>query len=576
MRTRPILASLAVAGLSLAAPRPAFPEAGETGAVLFQQAFGARPLAMGQAYAAIGDDAFAMVYNPATLARLRDSQAATQFTRSIGDTRLGYLALATPLNERQALGLNLAYLDAGKAEIFDDAGISARTVSAQRDLLVQSGYAHAFEGTRGRVNFGVAAKALRSVLAEEMHGTAYAADLGSVLEWRWLGGLFCAGASISNIGPAVSYSGGIADGSQSDPLPLTSRLGLGFVKDVLGSDKISAAIQIDRVLHDDSLFKAFGLEYNYRNVGSLRAGYRLGQDLGNLTFGLGLAFKGVSFDYSMALVQTFENIQHFSLAYRFNIPGIRYAKQPGPDALAALVREAESDIQEDRFFAAAEKLDRLQAGFPNSNEALSLSQRINGEIDSILLAGSGGRDFNYAQAFRHYQQGRWTDALEALESDPTPHPEAGRYADKIRAKLRDQERQERLQQQARNGKLFELATQAYESGDVQRALKIVEEILRVGPYHPAQSLKRRIRSEAHRPMVPAPAPRQAPAQAPVSSRNAALAERYYYEALRNYAKNNIKTAIQNLQEGLRLNPDSEMLKNTLRHLEKEIKSEPQR
>src|SRR3989338_116488 len=71
---------------------------GQSGGVLFREPFGARPFAMGQAYAALGDDVFGMFYNPASLSRLKQSQMAVEFVRSIADVQLGYIGLASALN----------------------------------------------------------------------------------------------------------------------------------------------------------------------------------------------------------------------------------------------------------------------------------------------------------------------------------------------------------------------------------------------------------------------------------------------------------------------------------------------
>ena len=66
------------------------------GGPLFQAPFGARPFAMGQAYAAYGDDLFGMSYNPATLGRLKDSQVAAQLSQIPVDIPKSSTRPATP------------------------------------------------------------------------------------------------------------------------------------------------------------------------------------------------------------------------------------------------------------------------------------------------------------------------------------------------------------------------------------------------------------------------------------------------------------------------------------------------
>ncbi|HBT60118.1 MAG TPA: hypothetical protein DEB40_00020 [Elusimicrobia bacterium] len=558
---------------------------GTAGAILFQEPFGARPLALGQAYAALGDDIFAMPYNPASLTRLRQSQAATQFIQSISDTQIGYAALATPLNPTQAMGLSLSYLDAGQADVFDTNGSPTKSISAQRDFLAQLAYAHSFAAPEGRLHLGTGVKLLKSEIAEDMRATAYAMDVGALYGYRWRDGVASLGLAVSNLGPGIAYSGGLASGSQSDPLPLTTRMALGYAKNVFSSDIMSIGFEMDRVFPENDFFEGFGLEYNYHRLCSLRLGYRVGQDVSGLSMGLGLKFKDLSIDYGMGLFQTFNNIQQLSLNYRFRIPGIRYNQDAAPSPISVLAGRARASLSANRCFDAAAEVKRMDALFPDSLEAAAFRLEIQELINNILRQGVQTPRYSYALAFKFSEESNWEQALANLELSRRLEPdnaEIKTYLEKIKNTVQEELRQRKLQLQARTGTLFEIAYQAYEAKDLVRSWRIVKEILRLGPYQPAESLRKLIEEQGRKPAsTPRPAARrpdsiQAPSPIPAPQKQPTSweinkAEQLYYAAVRNYADNEIEKALADLREGLRLNPENESIRNTLDRIEKELK-----
>jgi hypothetical protein len=68
--------------------------------------FGARPAALGRAYTALADDAYAPVWNPAGLAVLSSPQAAWIYASGPAAERRHGAALALPLGARQGAGLS--------------------------------------------------------------------------------------------------------------------------------------------------------------------------------------------------------------------------------------------------------------------------------------------------------------------------------------------------------------------------------------------------------------------------------------------------------------------------------------
>jgi tetratricopeptide (TPR) repeat protein len=550
--------------------------AGGSGGILLQQPFGPRPFALGQAYSALGDDAFAMAHNPAALARLRESQAALQMIQGISDVKLGYGVFATPLSPTQAFGAALGYLDAGKIEIYDNSTRLIGTSNLQRDLLVELGYAQGMPLASGRLSLGASAKLLRSHIVEEMSATAYAGSFGLHYERPALGGTGSLALVAANLGPAVKYSGGAATG-QSDPLPMSVKAGAGLSRDAFEGDRIAIGLEYTRVFYDDESFPALGVEYTYKNLATLRLGQRFGESLGGLRMGMGLQIKGASIDYALGLMESFNHVHHMSVTYRFFLPGISYRKE-AVDGFESFLRRVKDLIAEERYFDAVEELHRLEALAPRRREVLELGanifQTMQSMLDDSLWSRSVPRRDAYARAFKAYQEPNWKEAAswlaEALKAEPSSE-EIPQYLQNARFQADQERKQTDLRQKARIGTLFELANKAYEAGESDRALKIVDEILRLGPYQPAESLGYRITQAKKAPLrrrAPAPRAEAVDAAPRPSAEDVKRAERLYYEGLRLYLENNPETAMEKLSEGLRLDPHNDSLRDSLESIQK--------
>ncbi|MBI4375951.1 MAG: PorV/PorQ family protein [Elusimicrobia bacterium] len=563
-------ALVACAALCLAASG-ALAGVGRSGGLLLQQPFGARAFSLGGAYASIGEDAFALSYNPASLSRMNDTLIATEFIQSFEDVRLGYLAAASPLSPTQALGLSLAYLDGGKADIFDANGARSNSLDVQKDFVLQLGYARSLSLATGRLHLGGAAKVLRSRVAEQARATAFAGDLGAIYALGVGRGELTLGAAASNLGGSLRYSGGIATGSESDPLPLTARAAVGYGRSVLGADRITGSLGVDRLIPDETLSQSLGLEYNYRGLCSLRLGYSVAGESRGPRMGLGLSFKNVSVDYALGFIEAFSNIHQLSLSYGFNIPGIRYGATTPATPIETMMARAQSKLHSKRFFQAAAESDRIEAVFGAGSETTLLRHTIRARIDALLAPGGPAPERAYALAFMRYHNKEWSEAVAALEDYLVLRPddeEATDYLSRAKGHLREEQKQLKMQQLARTGTLFELANQAYESGDLAWASRIIDEILRLGPYQPADSLRSQI--EARR-KAPPPGAAAQPKPRRVLPAQKAQAETLYYQAVRSYADNDLQDALDKLERGLELDPENGNIRNTLERIGRELR-----
>ena len=139
---------------------PSLHAGGTEGATPFNFLFldaGARPAAMGGAYAAAAQDANALLYNPAGLAGLKEHHLTFQHTAHFQDVTQEYGAFAL----KNGFGLMVNTLSFGKIQrttIAKPRGTGLGTFGI-RDWVVSLGYGKSYKS--GLLNLGIAGKYLR-------------------------------------------------------------------------------------------------------------------------------------------------------------------------------------------------------------------------------------------------------------------------------------------------------------------------------------------------------------------------------------------------------------------------------
>ena len=299
-----------------------------------------RNSAMGEAGVAIADDVSAVFWNPAGLGfqkgmelSLNHSNWLPQFQQS--DLFFEYASYKMDVpSTGGTLGAALTYLNLGEFERRDEANNRLGTFKSY-EIAFTAAY-----GTRLDEDFslGVGLRLIHSSLSqvgtarEQGSGTAtaVAGDLGVLYRPSKLvlpftdtdiGNRLAIGASISNIGPSISY----IDEDQSDPLPTALRLGFAYdlvhekyntltwttdVTKLLVSrtDKVADPFYeaVYKSWEGDNVLNTFtlgtGIEYWYSQLVGLRFGFfHEDPSQGNrrfLTFGAGVRYDIYGFDFS--------------------------------------------------------------------------------------------------------------------------------------------------------------------------------------------------------------------------------------------------------------------------------------
>ncbi len=283
----------------------------DEGASFLKLGTGARAAALGGAYTALGDDAQAIGWNPAGLARLEKREATAAHAELLERTRFDFAAYAQP-TEKGTFAAALLYLSHGSFDGRDAAGKPTGAVTAS-DMALSLAYASKHE----LADFGVAGKFINSHIAEAQ-AQALAVDLGAkrqVSEFKG-GKVFVAGAVRNlGVGPGLKYSG------QSTDLPLQFAAG-GAWKHERGA----LSFDLMNGPYGSGTDAAFGGEFKALKNFVFRAGYATAgridggsafDAMRGLSFGVGVAKDALSFDYAVTPSGDLGQAHRFGLTVKF-------------------------------------------------------------------------------------------------------------------------------------------------------------------------------------------------------------------------------------------------------------------
>ncbi|MFH1725134.1 MAG: PorV/PorQ family protein [Elusimicrobiota bacterium] len=314
---------LLAAAFLLCLPLSAFSAGPGTSAATFLKlGFGARPLALGEAFVAMADDVSAVHYNPAGLAVPPALHAPGGYellashAMHIQDIRLSQMGLL-----RRPFGFAATHLSLGGIERRTYESAQPEGTFGASDLAMSVSYGRKL----GFVGLGATGKFIRQTIGE-YSATAYAADFGALRRFkRWP---VSVGASLVNLGTKVRFIG------QGFPLPLTFRMGATVGMTKRFPHALSLELDFPR---DNAPVLRLGVEYLGFGPFALRAGYRtmsggqreaaLGRALGSeapglsefygMFLGSGFRSKFGSFDYTLLPYGELGNAHRFSLSVRF-------------------------------------------------------------------------------------------------------------------------------------------------------------------------------------------------------------------------------------------------------------------
>lgn len=333
-----VLISTAVPALLFGQEQRNVSKAGTTAATFLEIGIGSRAVAMGEAFAAVANDATAAYWNPAGLAEVEKRSVALHHINWFTDVAIDNATLVFPLSGFGTLAASLTVLNLGEMEVrtvAEPEGTGERFDA--NDLAAGLSYARHLTD---RFAIGGTVKYVRQSIWN-MHASAFAFDVGTLFTTPLAG--MRLGMSISNFGNNMRMEGDdaviyvdIAPEKYGSNNRLVSRLGMdawslplnfraGVAYDFMRTRGSRLTLALD-ALHPNNNTESvnIGGEYVMQGAAFLRAGYKslfIRDGEGGATFGAGLQTRlsGVNFliDYSFTDYGRLQNAQRFSLSLIF-------------------------------------------------------------------------------------------------------------------------------------------------------------------------------------------------------------------------------------------------------------------
>ena len=286
-----------------------FEKVGTLGGQSLKIGVGARAAAMGDAYVAIADDATAVYWNPAGIARLSGQSISINHTAWPADILFDQAAYVFNVKWIPGmLGVNVraltmsrdkvrtTYLPDGTGETFD-AGEWAYGITYARSLT-------------DKFSAGFSINYIQTGL-DDVTGKSTTFDFGTLYDVGILGAKI--GMSIQNIGGDMTFI------DEKVKMPVFFRVGGSFSILQHGDSRLLTAAEFTHP-PDNSEKLNLGAEYSFHDYLFLRGGYKMNYDTEGMTAGFGVKFPLTLVKSSVArLDYAYSDLKYLSQAHRVSV-----------------------------------------------------------------------------------------------------------------------------------------------------------------------------------------------------------------------------------------------------------------
>ena len=267
---------------------------GTTTGEFLVKALGARAAGMGNAFSAIEGDVNVLLWNPAGIATLNQSEVSFLYTdlsmifgvEGAGGMYQSIFLYGTPWGKRGVIALGVQYEEQGKIAYTTDNPEVIATYNLGANYSVLLSYARRISPC---LTIGITPKIIHTGLWK-YGDTGWAADVGLLFQ----GDKLNLGFSINNIGKKLV----MRDAYQADSLPQNFKLGLSYKLLRSNFHKFTMAIDLTRSLNSEIQVNC-GMEYWYSGILALRLGYlNEGGGVTGFAQGIGVRYKGYEVDFA--------------------------------------------------------------------------------------------------------------------------------------------------------------------------------------------------------------------------------------------------------------------------------------
>jgi hypothetical protein len=279
---------------------------GDAGVPFLRFGVGARAAGMGEAYAAVAEDASSVFFNPGAMPAVLGTHITLAHNEYFLSLRFEQAAI-THETKWGTFGFMFTGLYMDDMDRYDD-------IESSMPLGQFGAYDVAAALAYGRyivpnVAVGISVKTIYERI-DELSATGFAFDAG-IYHVSRIPGVKLA-ATVANLGPPMKYE------VEEFALPRNARIGASYERDVASIDG-RVLVTADALFPNDGDVRThFGGEYSYRRMASLRLGYKAGYESQDLTFGFGVLYRDVAFDYAFLPVSNDLGDSHrFGLGFSF-------------------------------------------------------------------------------------------------------------------------------------------------------------------------------------------------------------------------------------------------------------------
>jgi Uncharacterised protein family (UPF0164) len=298
---------MVIASLSMRA----YSSSGTEGAAFLDIPVGAGPAALGSAYTALANDAYATVYNPAGLGFLTGNQVAGQHLSYLESIHYEHFSFVHPFGKKNSsdmfdrgLGFSMQYLGTGDITATRDTdGAAIGSFSSY-----YASYNASYGQTIGeKLALGMTAKWIQAKI-DDVSAHAYAADFGAMYHMT---DKLTLASTLTNLGSKLKFI------SEGDNLPVAFH--------IAGAYKLQKQFMLtsEGVYRKTGLASAhFGGQWRPLDALSLRVGYKTDtlsglSPVAGVTAGIGLHVWGQELAYAFSPYGDLGNAQYFSLLVHF-------------------------------------------------------------------------------------------------------------------------------------------------------------------------------------------------------------------------------------------------------------------